>query len=270
MQIASGINNFTLSTKDLLLANQGFHFSDLIKALSEQERRRKKLISLHQKLAEAYCGKNGAEEAKTYCETLMAEDHLNRKTVASLLGHITEYANFIKKSNDTLSKQFSDFTSELHELIQQPYVGSELIDIMEKRTETLIKAIDKGTSESQDQAELLEYLRRVVTEFVQAKDEMLSGFEPCPPAEKSNTIGIMCLIQEFDDIKDTLRNKSIFTLGEILKIRSNYDTFLKSISTFLTLLEEFHAFYTSSSKDLISLEDNYFIEQYSNVKSTHL
>jgi hypothetical protein len=270
MQVASGINNYVFSTQDLMLANKGFHFSDLIKVLAEQERRRKKLISLHQKLAEAYCGKNGVEEAKTYCETLMAEDHLNHKMMESLLGHITEYANFIKESNNKLSKQFSDFTSELHELVEQPYVGSELIDIMKKRTEVLIKAIDKGTTESQDQEELLGYLRRVVTELAQAKDEVLSGFEPCPPAEKSSTMGILCLIQEFGDIKETLRNKAILTLGEILDIRLNYDTFLNSITTFLNLLEEFHAFYTSSSKSLISLEDNYFIEQYSNVKSTLL
>lgn len=270
LQVASGINNYVFSTKDLMLANKGFHFSDLIKALSEQEHRRKKLVSLHRRLAEAYCGKDGAEEAKTYCETLMAEDHLNRKAVESILGHITEYVSFIKESNNKLNKQFSDFTSELYELIQQSYVGSELIDIMEKRTEKLIKAIDKDTTESQDQEELLGYLRRVVTELAQAKDEMLSGFEPCPSPEKSNTMGILCLIQEFDDIKDTLRNKAIFTLPDILDIRSNYDTFLSSISTFLNLLEEFHTFYTSSSKSLISLEDNYFIEQYSNVKSTLL
>lgn len=94
------------------------------------------------------------------------------------------------------------------------------------------------------------------------------NFEPCPPAAKTETRGIMCMMQEFEDTKDTLRNKAIFSLGEILLIRANYDVFITSIAAFLNLLEQFHSFYASSTAFTVSLEDNYFIEHYNPIKSS--
>jgi len=270
MEILSGINNISFSSNTFMLANKELQFTDLIKVISAQERRKRKLISLHQRLAEAYCGKNGADKTKTYCETLVTEEHLNREMVESLLGHISKYNNFVKEFNNNLSNEFDSFISDLHHLMEQIYIGAELIDTAKKRTEILIKAIDMDIEESQDKEELLGYLRRLITEFADAKSQILSRFELCPPAEKSRTVGIMCIVQEFDSIKETLRNKQIFTLGEILDIRAKYDIFVNSISTFLSLLDEFHTFYLSNSKGLISLEDNYFVEEYDNVKSTLL
>ncbi|WP_300670670.1 papain-like cysteine protease family protein [Desulfoluna sp.] len=267
LQVSSGINKFKLNTQDLLQVNKDVTFSDLIKVLSEQDQRKKKLLRLHQKLAAAYCGKHGVQEAKTYCETLGSKATLNRETMASLLGHIKEYADFIKTSRK-LSKAFDTFLAELRELLKQPYVDSSLIDIMKSKCGKLIHAVDKDTPESQDQEELLGYLRRIMAELVTVQDDQLSGFEPCPPLEKTDTVGILCLMHQFDDIKETLRDKSIFSLGEIVMMRSNYDTFLASISSFLNLLGEFHSFYTSSSKYMISLEDDYFIKHYDNIKNT--
>lgn len=270
LEIASGINNFTLSTQDLLVANKGFYFTDLIKAFSEQEKRRRKLIELHHRLSAAYCGKHGAEEAQSYCETLKIEDHLNRRTLESLLGHITEYIGFIQEFGNKLEQQFSKYLSDIKDIAEQPFVSSEILDLMRKKSEALIKAIDKETTESQDQEELLGYLRRIVGELVEAKEEMSTDFELCPPTTKSQTIGVLCLIQEFDSIRETIRNKAILSLDHILDIRAQYDTFLSSISAFLNLLEEFHTFYTSSTTYLISLEDDYFVEHYTQTKSTLL
>lgn len=271
LKIASGNNVYKLSTRDILEVNRGLSFSYLIKIFAEQEQRRKKLLALHHKLAAAYCGKHGVQEAKSYCETLISKDSLNRETLGALLGHIKEYVSFIKEytgSDNELSKQFVTFVSELKELIQQSFVGTEVIALMEKKCEKLIQSVDKGTSESQDQEELLGYLRRVVTELAQAREEQSFGFEPCPPAQKTETMGILCIMQEFDKTKEILRHKSIFSLGEILMIRSNYDIFLTSITAFLNLLEEFHTFYASGPKFMTSLEDDYFIEHYDNIKST--
>ncbi len=56
------------------------------KLVTEQAQRRKKLLALQQKLAAAYCGKYGAEEAKTYCESLSVSDGINRAELNALLG----------------------------------------------------------------------------------------------------------------------------------------------------------------------------------------
>ncbi|MCF6229278.1 MAG: hypothetical protein L3J62_00585 [Gammaproteobacteria bacterium] len=168
-------NFFNINTNDLIATNRGIIYTDIIKILSEQTRRKKKLLELQRKLAAAYCGKKGADEAKTYCEELASED---------------------AGDNDSLN------------------------------------------------------------------------FEFCSPAEKTETMGIMCLIQKFSDIKETLRNTSIFSLGEILEIRSYYTIFLESISSFITLLDEFYTFYSSGTKFATELVDDYFFEEYDTIKST--
>ena len=247
--------------------NQGINFSYLVKMLAEQARRKVKLQELHQQLAAAYCGKYGAQEAKTYCETLTSKDALNRDTLESILGHIRKYASFVEP-NSKLAEQFKGFHSDLSELMEQPFADSGLIAVMITRGEKLIKGVDTTTNESQDQEELLGYLRRLVTELAQASEKGSYNFEPCPSAAKTETMGILCMIQQFEDTKDTLRNKAIFSLGEILMIRANYDVFITSIAAFLNLLEQFHSFYASSTAIMVSLEDNYFIEHYNPIKSS--
>jgi hypothetical protein len=268
LKLAAGPKMLAFKSSDLI-QNIGFDFSNLLKMLAEQERRRKKLEALHRKVAAAYCGKHGAEVAQEYCDSLEAEDSLNRNTVRALLGHMRDYAAFVK-SNAKLAKQFETFAAELDTLVSAPYADAEAIALTEKKGEKLIAAVDKGTGESQDQEELLGYLRRIVTELAHAREGSANNYEPCPPAEQKETMGIRCLMQEFDKTKEVLRNKAIFTLGEILMIRANYDTFLNSIVAFMALLEEFHAFYASGGKTAfaLSLEDDYFVEHYASIKHT--
>jgi hypothetical protein len=267
LKVPSGTTHLKLSTQDLLQVNQGINFSYLVKMLAEQARRKVKLQELHQQLAAAYCGKYGVQEAKTYCETLTSKDALNRDTLESILGHIRKYASFVEP-NSKLAEQFKGFHQDLSELIQQPFADSGLIAVMITRVEKLIKGVDTTTNESQDQEELLGYLRRLVTELAQMGEKGSYNFEPCPSAAKTETMGILCMMQQFEDTKDTLRNKAIFSLGEILMIRANYDVFITSIAAFLNLLEQFHSFYASSTAFMISLEDNYFIEHYNPIKSS--
>lgn len=267
LKVPSGTAQLKLSTQDLLQVNKGINFNSLLKTLAEQARRKVKLQELHQQLAAAYCGKYGIQEAKAYCETLTSKDALNRDTLESILGHIRKYASFIEP-NSKLTEQFKGFLQDLDELIQQPFVDSGLIAVMITRGEKLIKGVDTTTNESQDQEELLGYLQRLVTELAQVGKKGFYNFEPCPSAAKMETMGILCMIQRFENTIDTLRNKSIFSLGEILMIRANYDVFITSIAAFLNLLEQFHSFYASSTAFMISLEDNYFIEHYNPIKSS--
>ena len=245
-----------------------YDFSGILKLLAEQAKRKAKLQQLHYELAAAYCGKQGAPQVKTYCETLISQDSLNKATVESLLGHIKQYIGQNSDElfqNASLSKQLAAYVQNIKEVVQRPYVDAASITIVQNRTEKLIEAVDKQTKESQDQEELLGYLRRLISEFAQAGEGGLYNFEPCPP-RKTQTIGIMCMLQQFEDTRDILRNKSVLSLGEILTIRANYDTYINSISSFLHLLEKFHSFYNGSFNFLLSLEDDYFVKNYDSVR----
>jgi hypothetical protein len=265
LRVDTGVGMLRFSTQQLK-----FDFGGILKLLAEQASRKAKLQQLHYELAAAYCGKQGAPQAKTYCETLIGKDSLSRATLESLLGHIKEYISQDDGhlfQDSALPKELSSYIEDVKFLVQQPYVDATSITIAKNRAEKLIGAIDKRTVESQDQEELLGYLRRLISELAQAGTSGLYTFEPCPP-RKTQTMGIMCLMQQFENTRDTLRNKSVFTLGEILTIRANYDTYITSISTFLHLLEKFHSFYHSSSNSLISLEDDYFLKNYDTIRTS--
>ena len=115
---------------------------------------------------------------------------------------------------------------------------------------------------------MLGYMRRIVIEMASAGESSGLNFEYCTPSGKSETMGILCLIQRFKEIKNTLQNTSIFSLGEILEIRSYYTVFLESISSFITLLDEFYSFYSTGTNFSTELVDDYFYTQYDEIKST--
>ncbi|QKI89106.1 hypothetical protein [Thiomicrorhabdus xiamenensis] len=264
LKIATGIDNIKLATP------KTFDFTAIAKFLAEQARRRAKLQRLHHELAAAYCGKNGAEAASSYCETLKAEDSLNRATILSLLGHVERYAQFDPSNHlfadKVLPKLLLRFVEDVREIMKQSYVEGELISLTQKRAEKMLLSIDHATKEVQDQEELLGYLRDLIHQFSLAAGKDSHNFEPCP-TRKTATMGILCLVQQFDDTRETLRNKAVFTLGEILSIRANYDTYIASINAFSGLLEKFHNFYQSGSDLFVSLDDRYFIEHYDAIRA---
>lgn len=266
LKVASGTQFFALHSHDLLAQDRAFKFRDIIKLLAEQQKRRAKLQALHSKLAQAYCGKHGVQETLSYCDSLTFEDELNRDTLSSLLGHIREYAT--EMGTTKVGLMLKNYVSELEDMIQQSYVPPELIERTLDKTTQLIHVIDKQVPDTSDREELLGYLRRIVAELNRALDAQDAGFEPCPKIRKSDTMGILCLIQSFEETREILRNNTRFSLGDILLIRSNYDTFIASINTFLGLLDEFHSFYKSSARFAIALEDDYFVEHYSQIKNT--
>ncbi len=265
LKVAFGTAQLKLSTKDLMLEKKGVDFNSLITIMAEQNRRKARLQELHQKLAAAYCGKQGLPEAQTYCESLASKDALNRETLSTLVGHIKKYSVFVAK-NDKLAKQIKTYLDEMDTLIEHPFADSSIIKVMKTRMEKIIQEVDTTTDESPDQEELLGYLRRLLIELAQASGKVYN-FEPCPP-KKTETMGILCLMQEFEKTKEKLRNIEVFSLIEIMLIRSGYDVYVVSISSFLSLLEQFHSFYTSGSNLFISLEDDYFVKNYSQIKSS--
>jgi len=174
LKVASGTAQLRLSTKDLMLEKKGVDFNSLITLMAEQNRRKARLQELHQKLAAAYCGKNGLPEAQTYCESLASRDALDRGTLGTLLGHIKKYSVFVAK-NDKLAKQFKPYLDDMEALIEQPFADSAIINVMITQMKKIIHEVDTNTDESQDQEELLGYLRRLLTELVRASGKVTAS-----------------------------------------------------------------------------------------------
>ncbi len=241
-------------------------FSDLARLLAEQANRQKKLKELHNKLAAAYCGKNGVEDEKTFCESLTLADGLNRAEILSLSGHINKNVSALALDSAT-QKLLDNANNELKKLISSKAVDAQQVGQAAKGVEKLLQAIDKKTTESQEQENVLGYLRRILVELSDTSDLDRLNFEPCPPLVKSERMGIMCLMQKFEQIKDTLKNKSVLTLGEIVEIRAYYTIFLDSLSAFIALLDEYHAFYAAADRFSTRLLDDYFYKEYQSIKS---
>lgn len=244
-------------------------FRKMLALLSTQAERKAKLQQLQYELAAAYCGKNGAPQAKTYCETLIGKDTINRATIDSLLGHIDKYIHQSSNTfykNKSLKEQMEVYVNELKGLMNQSFIDITAISIVKENAQRLIKSIDHQTLENQDQEELLGYMRRLIIELESTDEGGMYNFEPCELKPKTQTMGVMCMIQEFEEIRDTLRNKSLLTLGEILSIREKYDIYVISITTFLQLLEKFHSFYKGSTDLLVTLEDDHFVKNFDSIR----
>lgn len=268
LKIDTGVNSkFAIKTNDLISVTNKLRPFDIVKLASEQIKKKKKLYDLHQKLAAAYCGKTGVQAAKSYCEELAAKGSLDREELRSTLGHVEQIKSQLNLAAN-VNKQYNSAILELDKLIEGNSVDKKLLTSAMKKVETLIQGIDSADLNGQLKENMLGYLRRIMVELARAEEGSNLDFEPCPPANKPDTMGILCLIQKFNDLKETLKNKSIFTLAEILEIRAYYTIFLHSISTFLDLLDEFHTFYTTNLSFATELDDDYFFENYDEIKST--
>jgi hypothetical protein len=254
-----------IDTSQLLNINRNLVFSDILSIFKQQVQRRKKLALLQQKLAAAYCGKNGVESAKSFCESLVAKDSINLEEVRAILGHVEKNIALLDLSA-TINKQITGALFEIERLLDKGFTTAEsinkVIDIIEK----LIQMID-AIPNSVSQERVLGDLRRVLIELVNSSETDPLGFEPCPTETKPNTMGIMCLTIKFNEIKNTLENSVILSLPEILEIRSYYLIFQESISSFVDLLDEFYNFYRNGSVFVNELVDDYFYANYDEIKS---
>ncbi|MBA6223547.1 hypothetical protein H4J51_05465 [Colwellia sp. MB02u-18] len=254
-----------IHTHDLQSINKNLVFSDLLSILKQQEQRRKKLSSLQHKLAAAYCGKNGVESAKTFCETLTAKDTLNREEVRALLGHIEKNLGLLALSPAN-KKHFTKAILELEKLVNNTQVTAQMLNNAIKVVEQTILLID-DVPNSVNQERMLGDLRRLMIELANASETTQLGFEPCPTATKPTTMGIMCLTIEFEKIKTTLKNSVLLSLPEITMIREYYLIFQDSITAFIDLLDEYYNFYRNGSTFVNELVDDYFYRHYDEIRS---
>ena len=262
-----GKEPFKVDTRDLVYEKSRFEYVDVVKLVTEQAQRRQKLLALHQKLAAAYCGKYGAEEAKSYCESLKISDGINRAELNALLGHVEKNRAGLG-GDSALRQQLDTMIFELEKIISKTNAAKKDITAAVKLLEKVIQAVDLNTEESQRQENVLGYLRRIIIELANANETGGLPFEPCPPTAEAETMGIMCLIQKFQELKQVLENKSVFSYGEIIELKAYYTIFMRSINSFRSLLDEFYTFYNNSTHFAIELTDNYFYEEYGAIKST--
>ncbi|MBG48289.1 MAG: hypothetical protein CML05_08385 [Pseudozobellia sp.] len=268
LKINTGLKTpFKINTNDLIAVENRLRPADIVKLAAEQAKKRKKLEALHKKLASAYCGKNGVQEAKTYCETLAEKDTLDREELRSLIGHV-ENVRAEMNLSAARKKQFAGGLLDLEKLVEKQNADAKTMSAVGKKIEALIIAVDSDSKNPETKEIMLGYLRRIVIELARAEEGSTLDFDPCVITAKPDNMGILCLIQKFKELKETLQNKSIFTLAEILEIKAYYDIFLNSIIAFLNLLDEFYTFYRSNLRFATELDDDYFYEHYDEIKNT--
>ena len=244
---------------------------------NNKDARNTKLQQLHYQLAAAFCGKEGAPQDKMFCETLVAQDSVNRAAVESLLGHIQllsylisdpTCAPDIKMPSNLLYAMLLTFIDNIRELMQQRVIATGALKKAQHNAEALVEAVNAHAKNRQglQSEELLSYLRRLVVELAKAGGGSPYDFEICLP-KKTKTMGVMYMLQQFEETLDMLRNQPILSLGDIATIRENYDIYLISIATFLKLLDKFYRFHRSSSGAQVSLDNDYFVQNNSNIQS---
>jgi len=258
---------FSVNTNDLLAIDKRFAFADIISIVQAQAQRKKKLQQLHQKLAAAYCGKNGVEEAKSFCEALAAQDSLNREEVKSLIGHVEQSIDSIKPDRAT-KKQLGTTLFELKKLINKQPAHANDIRPTAALVIKMLVTLDNLIDDTPAKITMLGYWRRIAIELASAEEGNPLNFEPCPIMAKSPRMGIMCLMQKFNELKEVLENNALFSLSEILTIKEHYIIFIDSIRSFVALLDEFHGFYTKGVNFTIELVDDYFYVEYDSIKSS--
>jgi len=258
---------FSVNTNDLLAVDKRFAFTDIISIVQAQAQRKKKLQQLHQKLAAAYCGKNGIEDAKSFCEELTTQDALNRQQINTLVDKIGQNIEPIKPS-DQLLKLFKATLIALKKLAEKRTVDGDDIRPVARLVDKTLTTIENEIEETPVKVTMLGLWRSVAIELASAQANNPLSFEPCPLVSQNQRMGIVCLIQKYSELKEVLENNALFTLGEILMIKEHYLIFIDSIRSFVALLDEYHGFYTKGIKFAIELVDDYFVQQYDSISST--
>ncbi|MFD2167986.1 hypothetical protein ACFSJY_17155 [Thalassotalea euphylliae] len=258
---------FALNSLEITSPGMRFNYSDIIQLILAQNKRKQRLKELHQKLAAAYCGKNGVQEEKSFCEQLAEQAGLDKEELSSILGHIKKNITFVDLDGEA-PKLARAVIFDIEKLINGQQVDAKQIKATATQLEKLIHAVDSLRPDSQGQEMLLGNLRRVAIELANNLSHQALGFEPCPIAPVRETMGIMCLMQKYEQIKNLLSNTRILSLQEIIEIRDYYQIFLDSITAFIRLLDEYYNFYNSGINFNMEVLDRYFYDNYEEIKST--
>ncbi|MDX9896813.1 MAG: hypothetical protein RBS34_15290, partial [Desulfofustis sp.] len=159
-----GKEPFKVNTRDLVYEKSRFEYVDVVKLVTEQAQRHNKLLALQQKLAAAYCGRYGVEREKTYCESLTANDGINRAELSALVGHVEKNRTGFGR-DDALKKQLDTLIFKLEKLISRPVAEKNEISDAIHLVEKAIQVVDINTEESQLQENVLGYLRRIIIDL---------------------------------------------------------------------------------------------------------
>jgi len=223
------------------------------------------LQQLHYELAAAFCGEEGAQPGKIFCETLNKPDSLNRETIKALLGHISQYINDSGASRKVYASLF-EFVEDMKVMLRLRVVNTTQLNTAQKQAEIVTQLVDIQTDEGRGQEKLLGYLRSLITELANAEPGNAYDFKVCLP-KKAKTMGIMRMLQAFNETMDTLRNVLVLSLGDIDKIHENYDIYITSISTFTSLLDRYYRFYKANLSTSFTLDNDYFVQNYQSIRA---
>lgn len=280
------------------------YLDSIIDAIATYKVNQKKLEQLHKKVQEAYCLKNVPMENRGYCENINADSDesdveviddsstgtsmkeidyvLLKQDIQNLLDNIKNNAYVLGLEGGDFYISLKGFLERLNKLT---VVQKRFIESYNENIEHYIRVLHAGDTRSSEQKEVvINYLVHIMENINAGNDnneiivdrnlkikakkilQVTNDKETCADGE-SNTTGIICLMKEYEKLKETLANKAIFTLGEIMEIGTFYDEFERSIKYFSSLLEEFNNFYRKCNSTMLFVQNDYFIRNYSNIKA---
>ncbi|MGI6655697.1 MAG: PASTA domain-containing protein [Desulfobulbus sp.] len=107
-------------------------------------------------------------------EPPLPEDRLNRPALNSLSGHIDRYAqatdNKTLYRDATIPTELAAYIGEVQAMAQKQSVETSRIKEVQAKGKALLKKVDTGTNECQDQEELLGYMRRLLISLADAAE----------------------------------------------------------------------------------------------------
>ncbi|WP_321777688.1 hypothetical protein [Sulfurimonas sp.] len=245
------------------------YVNNIIDSIATYSANKHKLEQLHNKVQQAYCSTSVAIDNMGYCETInlnALEDNTNYK---ALQVDIKNLQDNIHNNPYTPSLDNGAFNSKIEDFLER-FLKIKKIDnsqrkSLNKRINAFISMLDTQMGMSE---KYKSYKDEVNSYLINIKDNINYGIENdfCSENKKS-VAGIICLMQDYEFLKDTLSNKSIFTLGEIMNIGAFYNEFELSINYFSSLLEDFHTFYRKCNLEMLFVQDDYFIKNYKHIKA---
>jgi len=258
--VKTKFGNLKITTADLFDVTK----KSPVKAILMQQQMLSKFEKLRIELVAAYCGKNGAQEELSFCESVQSDGAVNVNALSSLFGHVSAYIKGKAIKTARISDAISEIMDEFDEQKDSKFISDKYLKTLQDQLEYIVGDIIDHEKETSDREEILGYLRRIIKQLSSSEGKGVYTFEPCP-TRKTRTVGIMCMINQYEEKRDKIRNTAIFSLGDILSIRESYDSYIVSVDAFLILLEKFYNFYQTNKNSLVSVQDDYFITNYATI-----
>ncbi|REL25906.1 hypothetical protein DXX93_04555 [Thalassotalea euphylliae] len=256
-----------LNSLDITAPDMRFDYQDIIQLIIAQNKRKQKLKELEMKLAAAYCGKNGVQEEQSFCQKLAVHTSIEGEKLNALLAQVTKDVQRVRLDADT-ARHLRKVMIDIEALANGTTVDSKQIKQIGAQLDKVVTLVEKQVPDGDGKEILLANLRRMALELANNLNNQSLPFEPCPLKPVRETMGIICLMQKYQDIRNLLANTRILSLPEIVEIKAYYQVFIDSINGFVRLLDEYYHFYNSGVSFGMELIDKYFYDNYDEIKST--